>query len=235
MQLCSSSEDVNFCVVACVKKKSYTHPWSRCLCFKSANQTKTLNKQCGGLTRMERITHYNTRSDDTTCAIEHNESHDIVAGHRLPPPPLRGSPLRGSPPLPPQVAVLPRPPPKACGDMTRERRQQEFRLPNQQQQLLYVDMMNFGDFVFPMRAPWNMHKSFANTQRFVAAARNAGFVLKCFLDDAQKSVEAVKKWRSRREREVTKGLKEVPQGNETLTTQTQKTFMTRCSLVNRCY
>lgn len=71
-----------------------------------------------------------------------------------------------------------------------------------QRQLLYVDMMNFGDYVFPIKAPWNMHKSYQKTQQFVIAAKNAGFVIKCFLDDAQKSAEAVKKWRSRREREV---------------------------------
>ena len=128
---------------------------------------------------------------DDAVTKENSESHD--AGYRLPPPP---------PTLPVAALPLPRPPPT---------QQQQH-----QQQLLYVDMMNYADHIFPMKASWNMNKSFAATQRFVAAAKNAGFTIKCFLDDAQKSVEAVNKWRSRREREVARGIKAVPQGMTTL-------------------
>ena len=120
---------------------------------------------------------FKSANESGTVRTERNECKDVVDEQTLPPPPSRESPLLPQAPAPP----LP---------------------PSTHQQLLYVDMMNYGDYVFPMKAPWNMHRSFANTQRFVAAAKNAGFTMKCFLDDAQKSPEAVKKWRSRREREV---------------------------------
>jgi hypothetical protein len=137
-----------------------------------------------------------TRFDEKGAIIEcDHERHGVVAGHKLPPP------------APPRSLQLPPRPPLPTG----MRNQQQHH-----QQLLYVDMMNFAGHVFPMKTPWNMHKSFAHAQRFVTAARNSGFLIKCFLDDAQKSTEAVRKWLTRREREVSKGLKEVPQGMTTL-------------------
>ena len=75
--------------------------------------------------------------------------------------------------------------------------------------LLYIDILNYGlDF---FTKDWNMNLSLRRVQKFQEAATNSGIQLKVFLDDTANSKEALKKWKSRREREIRHEEKRVPQ------------------------
>jgi len=78
---------------------------------------------------------------------------------------------------------------------------------------LYIDILNYGTDFFPLNKPWSMSNALGRVTAFVASARKAGFVdIKCFIDDSTPSNEAERKWRTRREKEVSSGLKRIPQG-----------------------
>ncbi|KAJ1393490.1 hypothetical protein B484DRAFT_459299, partial [Ochromonadaceae sp. CCMP2298] len=81
-----------------------------------------------------------------------------------------------------------------------------------QQRWLYMDTMNYGTEFFPFSRPWSCTKSFTRVKSFVDAATRSNVRLKCFIDDAALTAEANNKWRKRRERELIKGEKNVPQG-----------------------
>lgn len=81
--------------------------------------------------------------------------------------------------------------------------------------LLYVDVLNFGTDFLP-RHDWKLRPARARVAAFVAAAAAAGITLKAFIDAAMKTDATLKKWRKRREGEVLKGEKEVPQGTSIL-------------------
>ena len=49
---------------------------------------------------------------------------------------------------------------------------------------------------------WNIGKSFTNIQKFVKAAKKSEYELICFIDDGYSSEEAMEKWFSRREKEI---------------------------------
>lgn len=76
--------------------------------------------------------------------------------------------------------------------------------------LLYMDLLNFGGNFF-LISDWNVRKAFIKVENFVSAARNSGFHLKVFLDGVRAG-EAEMKWKTRREKEILKGEKNMPQG-----------------------
>jgi hypothetical protein len=75
--------------------------------------------------------------------------------------------------------------------------------------LLYVDLLNFGDYFFPL-SDWNVTKAFQRVRGFVSASANSHFKIKVFIDDAVPSIESERKWKTRREKEVRKGTKNMP-------------------------
>lgn len=77
---------------------------------------------------------------------------------------------------------------------------------------LYIDLLNYGNKFLPI-FDWNLSRAYERIKNFIEAANNSGFFnIKCFIDDSNPSEEATKKWKTRREKEVRKGKKEVPQG-----------------------
>jgi len=79
--------------------------------------------------------------------------------------------------------------------------------------LLYVDVLNYGTNFFRLGEAWSCTEALKRVEAFVNAAKKAGFVtMKIFIDDSNPSAEATKKWKSRREKEVKNGIKNVPQG-----------------------
>ena len=84
------------------------------------------------------------------------------------------------------------------------------------EKLLYVDILNYSEAFFKPYSRWNLKKSLEKVKQFVAAARKSNYKLKLFIDDSISTNEAVKKWRKRREREIIKGEKRVPQGTSVL-------------------
>ncbi len=78
---------------------------------------------------------------------------------------------------------------------------------------LYVDVLNFGTHFFCIGESWSCTKALKRAENFANAAKKSGFTtVKCFIDDSNPSPEATKKWKSRREKEVKNGIKNVPQG-----------------------
>lgn len=84
--------------------------------------------------------------------------------------------------------------------------------------LLYMDVMNYATSkFFPVKAPHaKLGQAFARVKRFVSAARRANIELTIFIVAVQDTAEAHKKWMSRREREMLKGIQNTPQGIRTL-------------------
>lgn len=78
--------------------------------------------------------------------------------------------------------------------------------------LLYVDGLNFSnDFGFVTNS-WTLNFPVIKIEKFVAAAKKAHWDLVVFIDAGIESVEALAKWRSRREEEVRREYRDVPQG-----------------------
>ena len=82
----------------------------------------------------------------------------------------------------------------------------------QKVKLLYVDTLTFATLFFPLGRKWNITQSFKLVREFVEAGTKQGITLKCFINDCSKSQEAIGKYRKRREIEVIKGQKNIPQG-----------------------
>lgn len=77
---------------------------------------------------------------------------------------------------------------------------------------LYVDILNYGQYFFPMNRSWNISNAYNLVKEFIQAADQSNLKLKIFIDDAVPSDEATRKWKSRRAAEVIKGIKNMPQG-----------------------
>ena len=84
------------------------------------------------------------------------------------------------------------------------------------EKLLYVDILNYSEAFFQPHSRWNIKRSYENVKKFVAAVRKSNYKLKLFIDDSIATNEAIKKWRKRREKEVNKGEKRIPQGTSIL-------------------
>ncbi|CAF0848131.1 unnamed protein product [Didymodactylos carnosus] len=78
--------------------------------------------------------------------------------------------------------------------------------------LLYVDALNYGKRFFRGRNHWNVIAVRDEVDKFVTGARQSGYEVTAFLDAEIKTKEAHKKWRRRREDEVRKGWRDMPQG-----------------------
>lgn len=85
-----------------------------------------------------------------------------------------------------------------------------------QNNLLYVDILNFTGSFFNTKGRWNLKKAFASIEQFVKSARKSNYNLKIFIDGSIVSNEAIHKWRLRREKEILKGQKNVPHALSTL-------------------
>jgi len=78
--------------------------------------------------------------------------------------------------------------------------------------LLYVDVLNYSnDFGFTLKT-WNLGYPIIKIAQFVNAARRSKWDLVIFIDAGIESEEALEKWRSRREEEVKREYRDVPQG-----------------------
>ena len=80
---------------------------------------------------------------------------------------------------------------------------------------LYVDVLNYSHKFFDTRN-WNLVTASKNVKMFISAARKSGWTLKIFIDAVIESDESLRKWRSRREKEISNGVKNMPQGTSTL-------------------
>jgi len=90
-------------------------------------------------------------------------------------------------------------------------------IPSTTYKLLYLDLLNYGDdFIACTNIAWNIHQSLKLVQRFVTAAERSDIKIKAFIDDTFHSNEALKKWRSRREKEITTENRRIPHGFATL-------------------
>jgi hypothetical protein len=79
--------------------------------------------------------------------------------------------------------------------------------------LLYIDILNFGNYFFDRtKYSWDLTVPFKKVQLFVKAMKQANFEIKIFIDEGLESEEAIDKWRSRRENEIKKEEKYMPQG-----------------------
>lgn len=78
--------------------------------------------------------------------------------------------------------------------------------------LLYVDVLNYSnDFGFVTKT-WSLNFPITKIEKFVTAAKKAGWTLVVFIDAGIESAEALAKWKSRREEEVRREYRDVPQG-----------------------
>ncbi len=78
--------------------------------------------------------------------------------------------------------------------------------------LLFVDILNYTTNFFRLRAAWpSPLMAFREVQLFVDAAGRSGWTLEVFIDDWCQTSEAMETWRLRREKEVRKRTRKVPQ------------------------
>ncbi|CAE7652559.1 unnamed protein product [Symbiodinium sp. CCMP2456] len=82
--------------------------------------------------------------------------------------------------------------------------------------LLYVDGLNISRYFFPQKDLWDLTRAFQKVEKFVAAAKVAGFQVSVFLDASIQTDECMRKWFKRREEEVKKMNRGVPQGIQTI-------------------
>ena len=75
--------------------------------------------------------------------------------------------------------------------------------------LLYIDLLNIWSEFFPPN-DWNLLRARDRVKKFVEAAFNTGYRISCFIDYKNSTKEADKKWRSRREADITSGQRGVP-------------------------
>lgn len=78
--------------------------------------------------------------------------------------------------------------------------------------LLYVDILNFGEFFFPVREQWSVTSSYQYAKKFIAACKNSGWNITLFISDTTPSVDSLSVWKSRRALEIDKGQKNMPIG-----------------------
>eukprot|EP01031_Cornospumella_fuschlensis_P038739 gene38739-47098_t len=85
------------------------------------------------------------------------------------------------------------------------------QITNQPSRLLYVDVLNYSDSFFPLN-DWSVTRAFSRVKDFVEAAVRANLILTVFIDDTTPSGESETKWTTRREKEITKGERNMPPG-----------------------
>ncbi|KAJ3054758.1 hypothetical protein HK097_000929 [Rhizophlyctis rosea] len=81
---------------------------------------------------------------------------------------------------------------------------------------LYVDALNFHWLGNWKRCNWNYTNILSSVRTFVQSAHRTGYELKVFIDGANMTSEAIRKWQKRREREVREGKRRAPQGMSVL-------------------
>jgi hypothetical protein len=81
---------------------------------------------------------------------------------------------------------------------------------------LYIDGLNFGAVFGFTNKEWDLRLPLKLIRDFVVTIRNAGITPIVFLDAGIESEEGIEKWKKRREAEVLKQLKTVPQGTTKL-------------------
>jgi len=83
--------------------------------------------------------------------------------------------------------------------------------------LLYVDALNYSHHFFPKRqTAWSLPYALSAVKRFVAASQRSSITVKVFIDGQTGTKEADEKWRRRREIEVQKRKRFMPQGLQAL-------------------
>lgn len=78
--------------------------------------------------------------------------------------------------------------------------------------LLYMDAANYTNFFFPYGCPWSLAKATKNAKRFAWVCTQSKWKVVAFFDQSILTQEAQNKWRKRREQEVRKKERAVPQG-----------------------
>lgn len=73
---------------------------------------------------------------------------------------------------------------------------------------LYVDAVHFASYFFVRKAHWDLRMAHAQVMRFAEAAKNSGYELTAYVDEAMPSDDA--KWKLAREDEVRTSLRTVP-------------------------
>lgn len=78
--------------------------------------------------------------------------------------------------------------------------------------LLYLDAANYTSKFFMFHDRWNLTIAEKAVKKFCDTSKRSGFTIVAFIDQAAMTEEAQQKWRRRREREVRRGERSVPQG-----------------------
>jgi hypothetical protein len=81
---------------------------------------------------------------------------------------------------------------------------------------LYVDILNYSHLFFTLHDHWNIFSAEKKVEKFVNRCRKSNIVLEIFIDGVYITNEACKKWKVRREKEVRKGERRVPQSTNIL-------------------
>jgi hypothetical protein len=82
---------------------------------------------------------------------------------------------------------------------------------NSRSKILILDALNFSKSFLDCENHWNLGYAEKKVKKFVKSCENSGYELKVFIDGNTGTEEADKKWRIRRENEVRKGERKVPQ------------------------
>lgn len=78
--------------------------------------------------------------------------------------------------------------------------------------LVYMDVLNFAMYFFKIRDHWSFQQAELKVHKLVASAKASNVRLKVFIDAFIQSEESIRKWRKRRENEVLRSIRNVPQG-----------------------
>lgn len=87
---------------------------------------------------------------------------------------------------------------------------------NQKEKLVYIDVLNFSGYFFKIGNNWSFRYANKKVEKFVNFAKNSNFKLKVFIDAFIETEETILKWKKRREEEVIKGIRNMPQGMNVL-------------------
>ena len=87
----------------------------------------------------------------------------------------------------------------------------------QQKKKLFVDILNYGGYFFTQGGcHWEVESALSKVEEFVKASKNSGYEMEVFIDAGIETEEAILKWRTRREMEVSKGERNMPQAMNVL-------------------
>ena len=76
---------------------------------------------------------------------------------------------------------------------------------------LLLDAMGYGNFFFPP-IHWQLLKIKSRVKMFVQSARDSGYEVEVFLENAITNEQALSKWRRLREKEVKDPIEFLPEG-----------------------